>query len=247
MSQVRVEGVAYSLNLDLWEQAVKYCAITTDYDGTLATDGVVDAATVDALKRYQAAGGKLIMNTGRELTDLQQAFPELSIFDGVVVENGAVFYHPPSGEVQLLGDPIPEEFITTLKSKQVSPINPGYRIVSTWQPHGQVVQETIKEMNLQVRIIMNKKAVMVLPAGITKATGLMVALEKLGLEADSVAGIGDAENDLDLLNACGLGVAVSNALPAVTATADWVMVQERGAGVVELIDRLLAQNTPAKL
>ncbi|MEO1591991.1 MAG: HAD family hydrolase [Cyanobacteria bacterium J06632_22] len=240
MSQVRVEGVAYSLNLDLWEQAVKYCAIATDYDGTLATDGVVAADTVVALKRYQAAGGKLIMDTGRELTDLQQAFPELDLFDGVVVENGAVFYHPPSGELQLLGDPFPEEFVATLKAKQVSPINPGHRIVSTWQPHGSVVQRTIEEMDLQARIIMNKKAVMVLPAGVTKATGLAVALEKLGLAADTVAGIGDAENDLDLLKACGLGVAVANALPVVTETADWVMTQSRGAGVVELIDRLLA-------
>ncbi len=218
---------------------MKYCAIATDYDGTLATDGVVDAATVATLKRYQAAGGKLIMDTGRELSDLQQAFPELDLFDAVVVENGAVVYHPASGDIQCLGDPMPETFIATLKAKGVSPINPGRRIVSTWQPHGQTVQETIEELGLKARIIMNKKAVMVLPAGITKATGLEVALTKLNLRSENVAGIGDAENDFDLLRSCGLGVAVANALPTVKEMADCVVKQPRGEGVTELIEKIL--------
>ena len=218
---------------------MKYRAIATDYDGTLATDGRVDDVTLSALKTYQAAGGKLIMNTGRELSDLQRAFPDLPMFDGVVVENGAVFFHPASEELQLLGDPIPQEFMTTLEAKQVSPINPGYRIVSTWQPHGPVVQQTIAEMELDVRIIMNKKAVMVLPAGVTKASGLAVALTRLELTAGEVVGIGDAENDFDLLQACGLGVAVDNALPTVKQQADWVTTQPRGAGVVELVEWIL--------
>ncbi|NEQ50770.1 MAG: HAD family phosphatase [Leptolyngbya sp. SIO3F4] len=218
---------------------MRYRAIATDYDGTLATDGHVDEATQTALQRYQQAGGKLLMVTGRELTDLQAAFPALATFDGVVVENGAVFFHPPSQRLQRLADSPPKEFVETLKTKQVSPIHTGHIIVSTWQPHGAVVQQTIQDMGLASQVIMNKKAVMVLPTGINKATGLTAALKELDLTSDQVAGIGDAENDFDLLSHCGLGVAVANALPTVKDMADRVTTQPRGAGVQELIDWIL--------
>ncbi len=218
---------------------MRYRAIATDYDGTLATDGCVDAVTLAALKRYQQAGGQLLMVTGRELTDLQRTFPDLAIFDGVVVENGAVFFHPPSQRLQLLAEPLPTEFVAALNTHQVSPINTGHIIVSTWQPHGTVVQQTIEDMGLAAQVIMNKRSVMVLPTGVTKATGLNVALADLGLNSEHVAGIGDAENDFDLLTNCGLGVAVANALPAVKAMADRITTQPRGAGVAELIDWIL--------
>ena len=221
---------------------MRYRAIATDYDGTLATDGRVSDTTLIALKRYQQAGGKLLMVTGRELSDLQRAFPELAIFDGVVVENGAVFFHPPSQRLQLLADPFPTEFVTALQTQQVTPINTGHIIVSTWQPHGTVVQQTIQAMGFEARVIMNKRAVMVLPAGITKATGLSAALADLGLTPETVAGIGDAENDFDLIKSCGLGVAVANALPAVKDMADRVTTQPRGVGVEELIDWILTDR-----
>ena len=54
-------------------------------------------------------------------------------------------------------------------------------------------------------------AAMALPPGINKATGLVVALSKLGLPRHVVVGIGDAENDHLLLAYCECGVAVENA------------------------------------
>ena len=79
---------------------------------------------------------------------------------------------------------------------------------------------------------------MALPSDVTKATGLGPALEELGVTADRTIGIGDAENDLDFLAACGLAVAVSNALESVKASAHVVTRGARGDGVVEFIDRL---------
>lgn len=221
-----------------------YRAIATDYDGTLAKDGQVDAATMTALRRYQDAGGKLLMVTGRELSDLQRAFPELTMFDGAVVENGAVFYDPRRDRVQTLGDPPPELFIESLIAQQVSPIQRGRVIVSTWQPHGVTVQRTLAALGLDHEIILNKRAVMVLPKGVNKATGLRLALQELGLAANAIAGIGDAENDRDLLKSCGLAVAVANALPDLQALADVVTIKTHGAGVQELIDGILCDRFP---
>ena len=61
----------------------------------------------------------------------------------------------------------------------------------------------------------NKDAVMVLPAGVNKATGLDYALRKLGLSFHETVGIGDAENDHAFLQRCECAVAVSNAVPSI--------------------------------
>jgi hypothetical protein len=70
-----------------------------------------------------------------------------------------------------------------------------------------------------VQIVFNKGAVMVLPAGVNKASGLAAALVRLRLSPLNVVGIGDAENDHAFLRVCGCAVAVANALPMVKAHA----------------------------
>src|SRR5260370_20256899 len=79
-------------------QQVRYLALATDYDATLATDGAVDPDTVEALRRLAATGRKLVLVTGRQLDDVTDAFPEVIIFDRVVAENGALLYRPGTRE-----------------------------------------------------------------------------------------------------------------------------------------------------
>lgn len=215
------------------------CAIATDYDGTLANEGFVDEATLNALHRYRQQGGTLLLVTGRELDDLLQVFPAVDLFARVVAENGAVLYNPQSQEKRLLGNPPPATFICALEEKQVQPISVGDVVVATWQPHGDTVQATLQEHNLTARVIFNKRAVMILPAGIDKAAGLKAALAELELPSTAVAAIGDAENDQDLLATCGWGVAVANALDSLKAEADYVTDGARGQGVQELVELLL--------
>lgn len=223
---------------------VRFKALATDYDGTLAHDGRVSRHTLAALDRARRAGRKLVLVTGRELEDLTRTFAELDAFDIVVAENGALLYTPrprPPRE-RPLASPPPPEFAQRLMERGVSPISSGRIVVATWEPHQQVVLETIREMGLELEVIFNKGAVMVLPSGVNKASGLSAALADLGMHPRDVIGVGDAENDHLLLRACGLGVAVANAVPALKLHADLVMLQPRGAGVVELIDQMLATD-----
>jgi hydroxymethylpyrimidine pyrophosphatase-like HAD family hydrolase len=221
---------------------MRFNAIATDYDGTLATDGVIDTDTFAALERFQTAGGKMLLVTGREFTDLQHVCPQMSMFDGVVAENGAVFFHPKTQICQHLGTPPPDTFIAALAKHQVSPVSRGNVIVSTWQPHGETVQRLLAEMDLDYQVILNKRAVMVLPKGVNKAAGLQYAIAELGLSAERMAGIGDAENDIDLLQSCGLAIAVENALPELKAIAHRITTQPRGSGVQELVDWILSDR-----
>lgn len=219
-----------------------YVALASDYDGTLATNGCVSVETVAALQRWKAAGRFLIMVTGRELKELKAIFPELVLFDQVVVENGPVIYEPATGQMQCIASPPPSVFLEQLEAMGVTPVVAGQVIVATWEPHDQAVREVIATLGMDWQVIRNKRAVMALPNGINKATGLRHLLAQMRLSPDQVVGVGDAENDLDLLQLCGYGVAVANALPVLKNKADFVTQGERGAGVTEMIDRLLTAS-----
>lgn len=219
---------------------MNFHVLATDYDGTIATHGVVDPATIEALQRLRHAGHHLLLVTGREVEDLEKVFPEVGLFELVVAENGALLYWPGDKSEKLLATPPDGEFVATLRARGVSPISVGRSIVATFEPHEVTVLETIKEMGLELQVIFNKGAVMVLPTGVNKATGLRVALEILGIPEQKVVGVGDAENDHAFLEVCGCSVAVANALPALKRHVDIVTTQTHGAGVTEVIDRWLS-------
>ena len=86
---------------------------------------------------------------------------------------------------------------------------------------------------------------MALPADVTKAKGLAPALNRVGVSPEATIAIGDGENDQAFLRACGLAVAVDNALMMVKEMADLVTDLPRGAGVAELIDRWLVGGLDA--
>src|SRR4051812_24600864 len=139
--------------------------LATDYDGTIATHGTVDPDTLTALRRLRAAGGTLILVTGRELPQLKEVFPDLDLCDMVVAENGALLYTPETGEERSLCDPPEESFVRALKARGVSPLSVGRVIVATYEPHEMTVLQVIKEQGLERQVIFNKGAVMVLPSG----------------------------------------------------------------------------------
>jgi hydroxymethylpyrimidine pyrophosphatase-like HAD family hydrolase len=222
---------------------VYFLALAADYDGTIAHDGVVDEATIAALKRFKATGRKLVLVTGRELPDLKRVFREVNIFDRVVAENGAVIYDPQTEEERTLASPPPPKFVETLRQRKVAPLSVGNSIVATWMPHETTVLETIRDLGLELEIIFNKGAVMVLPTGINKAAGLKAALKQLELSPHNVVAVGDAENDHTFLQACGCAAAVANALPTVKERADVQLQSERGAGVAELLEMICRDDT----
>jgi len=218
---------------------MRYAALATDYDGTIAYDGTVDDATTDALRRAKADGLRLVMVTGRELTDLFNTFAHSDLFDRIVAENGAVLYEPATKAVEAIAPPPPPALVEALERQSI-PLSVGHSIIATVQPYEHHVLTAIRDLGIEWHVIFNKGSVMALPADVTKATGLAPALTAIGVGADRTIGVGDAENDQAFLRMCGLAVAVDNALPAVKDMADVVTSGARGAGVAELLTRLFA-------
>lgn len=219
-----------------------YRALACDYDGTLATHGLVDEATVGSLRRLIASGRQLLMVTGRELSELLALFPQLDIFDYVVAENGALLYDPTTKEKCPIAPPPPLEFVEELVRRGVGPISVGSVVVATWEPHQETILSVIHDMQLDLQMIFNKGAIMILPSGTNKATGLAAALKELQLSRRNVIGIGDAENDQAFLRYCQLGAATSNALQSLKDQAELVTSADHGRGVEELIEHILKND-----
>lgn len=221
---------------------MQYLALATDYDGTLAHDSHVSEHALAAIRRLKDSGRKLLLVTGRELPELESVFPDWALCDCIVAENGAVLRWPAEGRDEAFGEPVPESFLTQIVQRGVQPFSVGKVIFATWRPHEGAVLEIIQSLGIEYQIIFNKRAVMVLPSGVNKATGLVRALKRMKLSPKQVVGVGDAENDHAFLDSCAVAAAVENALPALKERCDLVLSRDHGEGVIELIDRLLADD-----
>jgi HAD superfamily hydrolase (TIGR01484 family) len=221
---------------------MRYHALACDYDGTIAHHGTVPESTIEALQKVKKSGRKLILVTGRELDDLFRVFHHIDLFDRVVAENGALLYRPSTREEKLLAEAPPQEFGRELIRRGAERVSIGRVIVATWEPHETTALEVIRDMGLELQVIFNKGAVMVLPSGVNKATGLNAALLELGLSAHNVVGVGDAENDHAFMGLCECSVAVANALSMLKGKVDWVASRDHGYGVEELVERLIVSD-----
>lgn len=221
---------------------MRYHLLATDYDATLATDGRVAAETTAALEAVLATGRRLMLVTGRRLEELMSLYPELEIFERVVAENGALLYRPATKERRRLADPPPPALLATLRQRGIAPLEVGEVIVATREPHETAVLAAIRDLGLEHQVIFNKGAVMILPPGVNKASGLKVALAELGLSPRNVVACGDGENDHALLDLAEYSVATANAVSNLKAAADWVTKETHGDGILEVVSDMIESD-----
>src|SRR5215510_7166939 len=146
---------------------MRYHVLAADYDGTLAHHGRMDEAIWAALHRLRGSGRRAILVTGRELAEL---------FARIIAENGAVLYDPAARYFRTLADPPPPQFVDELRARGVDRLATGRVIVASWEPHQDAILHAIRDLGLELQVIFNKGAVMVLPSGVNKYTGLVAAL-----------------------------------------------------------------------
>ncbi len=221
---------------------MRYHVLAADFDGTLAHDGAMDEATISALRKLRESGRRIVLVTGRRLEPLLELIDDPSLFERIVVENGAVVYDPATGQEKQLAAMAPDAFVDELKRRRVMPLERGRCIVATWRPHEHTVLEVLREQALDMQIIFNKDAVMVLPSGINKAAGLAVALDEMGMSVWNTVAVGDAENDEAMLRVCSGSAAVENAVQPLKDIANVELTKARGAGVQELITKILQND-----
>ena len=219
---------------------MKLAAFALDYDGTIAVDGVMEPSVRDAIAAARQRGIVVALVTGRRLEDLRRVAGDLNCFDVVVAENGAVLEFPASGRHVALGHPPNQRFIDELQRRGVQ-VSVGETVLETDAGSASIALDTLRRLEQPLVLAFNRGRLMVLPQSVAKSTGLRQALAALRISIHNTIGIGDAENDHDLLDACEVGVAVDWGSPALRAVADETIEGTGPAAVADYIRRTARQ------
>lgn len=221
--------------------AHRFAALAFDYDGTLTEQRRPSAAVLSHLRATRASGTKLVLVTGRILAELRQVAPEVEDeFDAVVAENGAVLLDVDG--VRDLAPPVDPILARALTHRDVT-VRSGRVVLAGQAVDAGTALEEIGRLGLDCQLVRNRGELMIVPSGITKGTGLAEALAELGVSRHSTLAVGDAENDLPLLEVAEVGVAVANAVDSLKRTADVVLERADGDGIVELLTGAVVSGT----
>lgn len=212
---------------------MKFGVLALDYDGTIARDGVLDPEVRSAIAEARAHGITVVIVTGRILSELERVAGDLHFVDAVVAENGAVLWSA-NGHSRQLAPSASVEFVEELKRRGLE-FEAGQCVVEMDADTAPEVLNIIRKMELPLVLLFNRDRLMVLPQGVSKGAGLREALATLGRSVQNAIGIGDAENDHDLLATCELGVAVSWGSRRLQETADEVLQGSGPEAVAEYI------------
>jgi hydroxymethylpyrimidine pyrophosphatase-like HAD family hydrolase len=227
---------------------MRFRVLACDYDRTLATAAAATDEALAALRSVARSGRRLVMVTGRTMAELLDVFTEFSVFDVIIVENGALLVRPETGEQRPLAEPIPARLLRELRDRGVEHLVVGTVICATSATNFGLIHEVVQELGLgDLGLIVNRDSLMVTPPGINKGSGLRAAVAELGEVLAATVAVGDGENDLPLIGEAGVGVAVANAVDQLKSLADFVLDEPNGAGIVTLCKSLVDDDLASLL
>jgi hydroxymethylpyrimidine pyrophosphatase-like HAD family hydrolase len=196
--------------------------LALDYDGTIAQNDVLDPSVREAIAVARQQGIVVLLVTGRILDELRRVAGDLHFVDGVVAENGGVVHFPSSDRTSVLAPFVPADLVVELQRRGIR-CRPGQCLVDADANDAPGLLEAVRALELPLVLVFNKGRVMLMPQGVSKATGLHTALDTLRLSAHNTLAIGDAENDHELLRLAEVGVAVEWGSAALRASADIIL------------------------
>jgi hydroxymethylpyrimidine pyrophosphatase-like HAD family hydrolase len=209
-------------------------ALAVDYDGSLAAHDRIAEPAVAALERARQAGLRLILVTGRTFFELTRVCARIDLFDAVVAENGAVLHDPREGTI-CDEAPGPAPRLLAELDRRSIPFQIGRVIIGTGRSYEAGVRAAMAAAGVHLDLVCNRAALMLLPSGISKGTGVRRVIRRQGLSFHDVLAIGDAENDLELFAACGFTACPGNAVAEVLHAADWVFPGDNGSAIASAI------------
>jgi len=215
-------------------------AIVVDLDGTL-TDAkrwlCLDA--IEALRKCEANGVPVILASGNIVTTSVQVSKLLGFTGPVIAENGGVVHH--EGQNELFGDKK-----DCLQALELAKMHLHAKELFTNQCRltevcieEDVGVDNVKELLRELPVDVNSTGfgIHIMPRGMDKVVGLKRACAILKVPLGEVMAIGDSENDIKMVKASGIGVAVANASKELKAVARYVCGRPHGAGVVEALKK----------
>jgi hydroxymethylpyrimidine pyrophosphatase-like HAD family hydrolase len=227
---------------------MKLGVIALDYDGTTALHDRLEPAVREAIADARTRGITVLIVTGRSLDELRRVAGDLHFVDVVVAENGAVLHFPGNDYTTLLAAAVPAVLVDELQRRGVA-ATPGLCLIDCATSDALQVLDVIRQRELPLVLAFNRSRVMVLPQGVTKATGLQAALDMLRLSPHNAVAVGDAENDHAMLQLVEVGAAVQWGSQVLQTAADLTISGTGPPAVAEFVRTIAASGRmplPAK-
>lgn len=213
-------------------------AVLTDLDRTLTgPDLVLQPATLARLKALREAGIAVVVVTGRPVDHLR-AIGLSRACSALVAENGGLVVLPRTRRVEAYYDGFAATCRTAL-GPLAAALHWGRVVGSGPAAVAPEIERVLTRAGIPHGLSYNSGEVMLLPAGVDKATGALRALHHLGIDPQDAAAVGDGENDVPMFGVVGRSAAVANAVPAAAAAATEMLRQPYAEGFMEFTETLL--------
>ncbi|MBE8540042.1 phosphoglycolate phosphatase [Geoglobus acetivorans] len=213
--------------------------VAIDIDGTI-TDRKrrLNCRAVEALRKLEVP---VVLATGNISCFARTAAKLIGVSDIVICENGGVVRFDYDGDDTVLGNKEKcYKALEVLREKyEVVLLDDVYRKSEVCLRRTFPKDEAEKLIaRMGVKLLDSGFAYHIADAEVSKGKALRFIADRLGIDVENFLAIGDSENDIDLLEAAGVGVAVANADLKLKEIADVVTSRPNGDGVVEALEFL---------
>jgi len=246
---------------------MKYKAIMLDLDDTTVIHGRDSLPSTAVTHAIKEAKNKIHVGiaTARTLKESRIVIEHLELSGPCVVTGGTQIYDPQKDkvihEVSIPAD-IPKK-LHALSEKhgllafyydgsQDAPFKKGSdpeKVLSVYIPEldFKYIDALVKEFSIDPRIRVQKltawdkrfMALDITASDASKQHGVLETARILGISTDEIIGVGDGYNDFPLLMACGLKVAMGNAVAELKAIADFIAPSVEDDGVATVIEKFV--------
>lgn len=221
-------------------------ALVTDVDGTI-TDRRrrINTDAIETLRTLIDAEIEVVLASGNTVCFMDSISKMIGTDGTIIGENGGVYRRGFSGPLQVVGDrqvcleafEILRDYFAG-KGVELEQYSAEYRFADVAFARNidpAEAQAVIQVQGLDVRVLDTGFAIHLQPPGVSKGAAMRELAVEMGIPTSEILAIGDSENDIEMLEAAGVGVAVANATPATRMAADVVTSRPHGDGFVEAV------------
>ena len=214
-------------------------ALVLDIDGTIThRDRKIDCGAIEAIRRIRIP---VVLATGNTACFATTTARLIGISGMVIAENGGVVKVGYDEKEHIIGDikPCIRAFELLKKHFDLEKLDPSYRRTEIAVRRNFDLDKAKAMLSgTDVDIVDSGFALHIKSRKVNKGVGLKKLAELVYWSTEDIAVIGDSENDVEMFEVAGLGIAVGNADAKLKEVADFVTKKEYGAGVVEAIEFL---------
>jgi len=220
---------------------MKFKAIVVDIDGTITCEN--RELHLGAVKKIRSLKVPVVLATGNILCYARTTSKLIGLDGAVIAENGGAITvrYDLNGTFEGSLEECEKAFSFLSGHFKLTKLDPFYRKTEIALRRNfdlEKARTLLKTQNFDVEMVDTKYAVHIKSTRINKGMGLEKLAEMMGLEAADFVAIGDSENDVEMFEAAGFGIAVGNGDERIKEAANYVTDASFGEGAVEAIEFL---------